>query len=121
MARPAVLKLDDLSVEAETYHLPADKLVAGDPEQTVWMQYTDPSGRFMVGLWRSEPGKWRVAYTEQEYCQMLEGVSVITDDAGRAVTVRAGDSFVVPRGFVGTWEVVERTTKRFVIDEPAGA
>jgi uncharacterized cupin superfamily protein len=34
------------------------------------------------------------------------------------VTVGAGDSFVVPRGFVGTWEVVATTTKRFVIHEP---
>jgi uncharacterized cupin superfamily protein len=26
---------------------------------------------------------------------------------------------VVPRGFIGTWEVVERTTKRFVMFEAA--
>ena len=34
---------------------------------------------------------------------------------GHAVTVAAGDSFVIPRGFVGTWEVVEPTRKRLVI------
>ncbi len=51
---------------------------------------------------------------------MLVGVSVITDAEGRAVTLRAGDRFVVPRGFVGTWELVEPTTKRFVIYEPGG-
>jgi uncharacterized cupin superfamily protein len=32
--------------------------------------------------------------------------------------VRPGDEFVIPRGFVGTWEVVEPTLKRFVIHEP---
>jgi hypothetical protein len=31
--------------------------------------------------------------------------------------VAAGESFVIPRGFVGTWEVVETTVKRFVIYE----
>jgi uncharacterized cupin superfamily protein len=34
------------------------------------------------------------------------------------VTVVAGDSFVIPRGFVGTWEVVDRTRKEFAIYEP---
>jgi uncharacterized cupin superfamily protein len=34
---------------------------------------------------------------------LLQGVSVITDAQGRAVTVAAGDRFVIPRGFVGTW------------------
>jgi len=103
----------------QEYHLAADKLLVGNPRQTVWMDYTDPSKQFFAGLWRSEPGKWKVRYTEEEYCHLLEGVSVIEDAAGHAVTVKAGDSFVVPRGFVGTWEVVERTTKRFVIYEAA--
>lgn len=116
---PPTLKKLDATVEPQHYPLAPDKLVAGDPQQTVWMHYTDPSGRFMVGVWRSEPGTWRVTYTEEEYCHMLEGRSIVTDAAGRAVTVSAGESFVVPRGFVGTWEVVETTTKRFVIYEPA--
>jgi uncharacterized cupin superfamily protein len=81
----------------------------------VRLQYTDTTSRFFVGTWHSEPGKWRVVYTEEEYCEMIEGSSVITDEAGNAVTVVAGDRFVVPRGFVGTWEVVAPTTKRFVI------
>jgi uncharacterized cupin superfamily protein len=72
-------------------------------------------------MWRSEVGTWHVNYTEEEHCQMLEGVSVITRAGGEAVTLRAGDNFVVPRGFVGTWEVVERTTKRFVMFEAAVA
>jgi hypothetical protein len=37
---------------------------------------------------------------------------------GRTATEQAGDRFVIPRGFVGTWEVVATTTKRFVIFEP---
>ncbi|EGI77482.1 cupin domain-containing protein [Hylemonella gracilis] len=102
---------------SEDYFLAPEKLITGNPKQTLWMHYTDPTRQYVVGLWRSEPGKWRVRYTEEEYCRMLEGVSVITDEAGHAVTVRAGDEFVVPRGFVGTWEVVETSTKRFVIYE----
>jgi uncharacterized cupin superfamily protein len=118
MPDASLLKLDP-SVTPEAYHLPAEKLLAGNPKQTVWMHYSDPTRQFFVGIWRSEPGKWRISYTEEEYCQMLEGRSIVTSSTGDAVTVAAGDSFVIPRGFVGTWEVVEATTKRFVIYEAA--
>jgi hypothetical protein len=119
MPAPAVHRFTatDKSI-GEEYFLPAERLLEGNPKQTVWMHYTDGSGKFMAGIWHSERGRWRILYTEEEYCQVLEGVSVITDQAGRAVTVRAGAEFVIPSGFVGTWEVVEPTRKRFVIYEP---
>lgn len=108
------------AAEAEAYYVAAEKLIEGNPKQCAWVQYTDPSGRYFAGEWASEVGKWRISYTEEEYCRMLAGVSVITDEQGVAVTVHAGDEFVIPRGFQGTWEVVEPTRKRFVIYE-AGA
>lgn len=115
---PTVLKVDTKPTPEE-YFLPAEKLIAGNPKQTVWMHYSDPSRQFHVGIWRSEPGTWRVAYTEEEFCLMLEGTSIVTDAQGQAITVSAGESFVIPRGFAGTWQVVETTTKRFVIYEAA--
>jgi len=113
------LKLELPSAAGETYFLPAEKRLEGNPLQTLWMQYTDASGQLFAGVWRSEPGKWRVAYTEEEVCHMLEGRSILTSDDGVVLEVAAGESFVVPRGFTGTWEVVETTTKRFVIFEAA--
>jgi|SRR5580692_1941008 uncharacterized cupin superfamily protein len=102
----------------EEYFLPPEKLLQGNPRQTAWLHYTDPSGRFMAGIWHSEPGRWKILYTEEEYCQVLAGRSVITDQAGNAITVCAGDEFVIPAGFSGSWEVIEPTRKRFVIYEP---
>jgi uncharacterized cupin superfamily protein len=121
MPGPDVLKLDSLPETCEEYYLEPGKLLSGNPKQTLWMDYTDVSGQFFVGTWRSEPGKWRISYTEEEFCHMQDGISVITDEAGRQLTVRAGDRFVIPRGFSGTWEVVETSTKRFVIFEAAAA
>ena len=72
----------------------------------------------MAGIWHSERGRWNILYTEQEYCRMLEGVSVLTDETGVEITVRAGDEFVIPAGFRGTWEVLEPTRKHFVIHDP---
>jgi uncharacterized cupin superfamily protein len=105
---------------AEEYHLAPEKLLEGNPLQQVWLDYTDASGKFFAGTWRSEPGRWHIRYTEEEYCELLAGVSRVVSDSGTVTTLQAGDRFVIPRGFVGTWEVVETTTKRFVIYE-AGA
>ena len=101
----------------EEYLLPAEKLVSGNPKQVVWNAYSDASGKFFAGIWQSEVGKWRIRYAEEEYCHLLQGVSVITDEHGNAVTVSAGDRFVIPRGFAGAWEVLEPTRKIYVIYE----
>ena len=112
-----ILMLDQLAGEKEEYFLAPEKLIDGNPKQTVWMQYTDPTSNFFVGIWHSEKGKWKISYTEEETCQILGGESIITDHEGNSTTVKAGDSFVIPRGFVGTWEVVSPTKKNFVIYE----
>lgn len=108
---------EQASHQLENYYLPAEKRLEGNPQQTLCTQYTDPKGEFFIGLWSSEVGKWKVQYTEEEFCCMLTGISIITDETGAALTVKAGDEFVIPAGFVGTWEMLEPTTKRFVIYE----
>ena len=113
--------LNTPKVEPEHYFLPTEKLLIGNPRQTLWQEYTDLTKVFHAGTWASEPGKWKVNYTEEEECHILEGVSIIEDQDGTAVTVRAGDRFVIPRGFVGTWQVVQATRKTFVIYEPGSA
>ena len=121
MDAPAVQKFSAVAGGGEEYFLPPEKLLEGNPRQTAWVHYTDPTGRFSTGIWHSERGRWKILYTEEEYCQVLEGRSVITDQAGNAITVGAGDEFVIPAGFSGTWEVVEPTRKRFVIYEAGTA
>lgn len=96
-----------------------ERLVAGTPQQTARNYFSDATGQFFAGVWESTPGKWRVRYTETEFCHITRGVVHIEDAHGRGRTFRAGDSFVVPAGFVGTWDVQEPTSKLYVIFEPA--
>jgi uncharacterized protein len=91
----------------------AEKLLAGDPVHTTWS--IEHSDALYCGLWQSTPGAWRISYTEWEYMHILQGVSVVTDAAGVAVTLRAGDSYVIRPGFAGTWDVIETTLKDYVI------
>jgi hypothetical protein len=103
--------------EPQSYFVSAGKLIAGNPRQTVWIEFESPDGQFCVGLWTSETGEWKVSYTEQEYCRILEGRSILTDASGSSQEFGPGDEFVVPAGFQGTWRVEEATRKRFVIFE----
>jgi uncharacterized protein len=89
------------------------KVLAGDPVHTTW-NVEDRDGLY-CGLWQSTPGTWRVQYDEWEYMHILQGMSVVTAADGTATTLRAGDSFVIRPGFVGTWQVVETTLKDYVI------
>lgn len=121
MPTPGLLDFKTLNTEVTSYYVAEEKRLAGNPLQSLWNHYTDPTGKFCSGVWASEVGKWKISYTEEEFCHLLEGVSVVTDAAGRAVTLRAGDSFVIPRGFSGTWEVVEPTRKLYAIYEEPSA
>ena len=97
----------------ETSRPPRDRVVAGDPVFTTWN--VEERGGLYCGLWQATPGKWRIRYDEWEYCRILEGLSVITEERGAARIVRAGDSVVIRPGFRGTWEVLETTVKDYVI------
>ncbi len=89
------------------------KLISGDPVFTTW-NLEDTDGLY-CGIWKSTPGKWRVNYDEWEYFRILSGVSVITQDDGTETRLTAGDSFILRPGFSGSWEVIETTTKDYVI------
>ncbi len=104
-------------VTVEEYYVDAGKLIDGNPKQSLWLEYEDPTGQFCSGVWGSEVGAWRIRYTEEEYCRIIEGHSLIVSDAGEEFAVKAGDEFVIPAGFSGVWRVVEPTRKRFVIYE----
>ena len=95
----------------------ADRLIAGDPVQQVSNRYAEASGQFYAGRWSSTPGIWRVRYTEHEFCHMLAGRVRIVSESGSATEFVAGQSFVVPAGFAGTWEVIESATKLYAIFE----
>lgn len=103
----------------EEYLPAAEKILKGSPVQRLYNHYSSPCGQFSAGVWEGEIGQWRVSYTEHEYCEILQGVSILRDQQGNAKTLRAGDRFVIPAGFSGTWEVLENCRKHYVVFEQA--
>lgn len=110
---PHFLPVTRANTTPETSRPDPAGLISGDPVHTTWN--IEERGTIFAGLWHSTPGKWRVSYAEWEYFRLLEGVSVVTDAAGHATTLRAGDAWIIRPGFVGTWEVLDATLKDYVI------
>jgi uncharacterized protein len=89
------------------------RVLAGDPVHTTWN--TEDRDGLYCGIWQSAPGKWRISYDEWEFCHILSGISVVTEDGGESHRIGQGDSFILRPGFKGTWEVIETTRKEYVI------
>jgi len=72
-------------------------------------------GKAEAGVWEATPGSFtaiRDGY--HEVCQVLSGKATVVSDSGDAIEVGAGDLFVMPAGWSGTWHVHETLRKTYV-------
>jgi uncharacterized cupin superfamily protein len=106
-------KLDPAATPPETSRPAPEKVVSGEPIHTTWNLHEQ--GGLYCGIWQSTTGAWRVRYDEWEYVNILSGHSVLHGADGSRTDLRAGDRYIIPQGFQGVWEVVEVTTKDYVI------
>jgi len=114
---PKVVSFQDPLPEPHRYRPQADRILSGDPAQAATNLFQSSDGRFNSGIWEAQRGKWRVVFAESEFCHLLSGVIVVTGDDGSQRTFRAGDAFVSPAGFSGTWEIVEAAKKLYAYYE----
>jgi len=72
---PEVIKIDEFSGREDALELDRARLAPGAamPAQFVRNLFTDDTGRFFAGIWRSSQGAWHVSYTENELCVLTEG------------------------------------------------
>jgi uncharacterized protein len=105
------------TLEAEAATPAADLLLAGNPRQSIANYFADGTNQFFSGRWSSTPGKWRIRYSESEFCCLTRGRVALENLAGKRWEFGPGAGFVVPAGFEGTWEVIEECTKFYAIFE----
>lgn len=91
-----------------------ERVIAGAPVFKTW-NLEEQAGGLYAGIWESTPGAWRIVYDEWEYCRILFGVSIVTEDGGAPIKLETGASLIIRPGFKGIWEVVETTRKEYVI------
>lgn len=117
VAFPELVDFQKTSAEAEHYAPPADRIISGNPQQSAAVLFKSADGRFQSGVWDCEPGKWRVVFTENEFCHVLKGKIIVDGDDGSHAEYKAGEAFATPAGFTGVWEVPVPTKKYFAIYE----
>lgn len=98
-----------------------ERSIGPAPLRTTWEAYADPESGLSVGEWACEPGVWKIAFHahRHEFFHVLEGRLRIVADSGEVRSFGPGDAGVIPAGFAGRFEVLERVRKRYVmIDTP---
>ena len=64
-----------------------------------------------AGTWQCEPGKRQSGLGITEVCHLMKGHWILTSESGQVTEIKAGDSWVFPRGWKGTAEVLETVRK----------
>lgn len=72
-------------------------------------------GNMIAGTWECEPGTLKLDLNLTEFCHLLEGHWRFTSESGVVTDVRAGDSWVFPKGWRGTAEVIEKVRKVYMM------
>src|SRR3954465_4760779 len=67
---------------AESSSPAADRLIAGDPRQAITNYFADRTEQFFAGRWSSTRGKWRIRYSESEFCCLTQGHVALENLAG---------------------------------------
>jgi uncharacterized protein len=119
-ARLLKLTAQPLSAPAVDHPRP-DRLLRGNPMRETWnlIEEEFPAGRVFCGVWRCEPGHWRIAMgpTERELFTVLAGRCRVHDALGGFEEAEPGEGIYIPPGFEGAFEVLEHLTKTYMICE----
>jgi uncharacterized cupin superfamily protein len=114
---PSIVRFDFPGTPPVVDHPRPERCEQGNPERHTWTLYEPNAGDLSAGIWDCEPGRWRIVFApdEDEYFFVLQGHVRIHDLSGGTTDVRAGEAAVIPAGFEGSFEVVERVRKHFVV------
>lgn len=61
-----------------------ERILSGSPEFRTWNLEENAEGTLFAGIWESTPGKWRIEYDEWEFCHILSGRSIVSEEGGGA-------------------------------------
>ena len=75
-------------------------------------------GQLYTGTWECEPGVLELDLELTEFCYLLEGHWKFTSQTGVVTEVKEGDSWVFPRGWKGTAEVIKKVRKVYAMMVP---
>ena len=112
-----IVKFDPPSTPPEIDFPREERREIGAPERRTWVLYESGPAGLAAGIWECEVGRWRIQMdpTEHEYMMVLAGRCRLHATDGTYTEAKAGEALVIPAGVAGSFEVLERVRKLFVI------
>ena len=111
-AAPPIVAIDS-ATPAKKMKVKAPNLHVG--ETIVFKDKYPGNVTVQIGVWEADQFAYHIKnYPWTEYVLMISGRVVITNDDGTQNEFRAGDTFVIPKGFTGIWDVREPMKKQIV-------
>ena len=111
-------KLAGLGLE-EFEPFPKEMVLSGRSRHSY---YTLFSGEEVVAeVYEAQPAKLRIdePWPYDEFIYLLSGKLILTDEKGEVTEYLAGESLVVPKGFLGIWEMQGNFRELVVIEKQA--
>jgi hypothetical protein len=104
-----VAALTDLTVAEDSF----GKEI-GAPSKQTENNFFEQDGMY-AGTWQCEPGVMELDLDITEFCHLLSGHWVLTSQSGVVTEIKAGDSWIFPKGWKGKSEVKETVRKVYMI------
>lgn len=96
--------------------VPAESVLTGEANEIGEIHYESEGGKVLVGSWESTPYSELLNCNDHsEFSQVLSGKITLTGEDGNVTTFTSGQSFVLPVGWKGKFEVIETARKNYVI------
>jgi uncharacterized cupin superfamily protein len=113
---PEIRRLDQKAAATKPGQYPKEMVAERhDGSFKTALQYDGAANEFVVGLWSSEPGVLQTeSHPHDEYCLVIEGTLVVTNRSGTTDEFKPGDSFVIPKGWAGKWDMKTKFKKQYV-------
>ena len=121
-AAPEVLPLNanelrEMKLES-TPPFPAEMVLKGKSEH--WQRVLH-QGEVVVAIYEAKPALIDISdpFPYDEFVLVLEGQVTLTHIYGEKQTYKAGETFLVPKGFLGTWDMPGNYREMIVIETKA--
>lgn len=114
-----ILKYAVLDAPLEPAPIPAEDVIAGEPESTMAILWRSDDDKLYNGVWHCTPGVFMLTHPGETIC-LVEGRATITPEGGEPVTVVPGEVVFLPEGLRARWEVHETVKKAFHSHDSTG-
>jgi uncharacterized cupin superfamily protein len=119
MSKPQIIPFDRNAPMVPWEDFPEGEIISGTRKHNGLTLFEDKARGLTAGVWEqgANESRW-IDYPVNEFMTVLEGEVVIVEE-DRSVSIKAGESFIIPKGLRCRWTQPGQVKKFFVIFDDA--